>query len=665
MCVCRAGKGADAATPMSVARRLSATSGGFDLEADATAAFLRRAGCRRVALQFPDELLVHAPRAAAALKGRLGDGCEAIVLADTTFGPCCVDEVAAAHAGCDAVVHYGRACLSPTLRLPARFVLGRTPLDEAAAAARLAEAAATAAPTPLVVLCSLEYAHALAGIGALARECLAEGDAGGAEIVFGELEPLERVPAPPVAGSGGARLLKVSEARGRECGCGPSGCGASADARTAPAPKSPSPVADANSHAADAASTESGARDGRISLGGLSFRLPRTSTADGSASDSDEDGAGDTPPAVSLAWIGGEGPALTSALMTLAPTIYCRYDPALEPVRSVGDDGSGGAGGDSDGDGDGACGGAWLSDEPGAFRALQRRYFLVEKAKDASIVGVLAGTLGVAGYEEAIERVVRLAEAAGKRAYVFAMGKPNPAKLANFPECGVFVLVACAQTALLDSKDFYAPVITVYEAELAFEDRMWGGRLRLDGGAMQVAAAAEAAAEAAEGTAGSVDMRRKRGEEEEGRFSMVRGAYMAAAGNSDFGAGCSADSESDGDASDGGDGAAGAASGARALANAALGRELAVRAERALQMRSDASGTLEAASAAEYLVLKRTYQGLEAELEDGKAEDTRVHEGWAGRAAGYAHDTGQAREAGTAAGAQANAESAKNGGVDW
>ena len=90
-----------------------------------------------------------------------------------------------------------------------------------------------------------------------------------------------------------------------------------------------------------------------------------------------------------------------------------------------------------------------------------------------------------------------------------------------------------------------------------------------------------------------------------------------------------------------------------------------MRAERALQMRSDASGTLEAASAAEYLVLKRTYQGLEAELEDGKAEDTRVHEGWAGRAAGYAHDTGQAREAGAATGAQANAESAKNGGVDW
>jgi len=48
------------------------------------------------------------------------------------------------------------------------------------------------------------------------------------------------------------------------------------------------------------------------------------------------------------------------------------------------------------------------------------------------------------------------------------MGRPNSAKLANFPECEVFVYVSCAQTALLDSKDFLAPVITPFEAVLAF-----------------------------------------------------------------------------------------------------------------------------------------------------------------------------------------------------
>lgn len=55
------------------------------------------------------------------------------------------------------------------------------------------------------------------------------------------------------------------------------------------------------------------------------------------------------------------------------------------------------------------------------------------------------GTLGVAGYLEAVEKVRQLARAAGKRTYTILMGKPSPAKLANFPEIDVFVMVADPQ----------------------------------------------------------------------------------------------------------------------------------------------------------------------------------------------------------------------------
>lgn len=55
------------------------------------------------------------------------------------------------------------------------------------------------------------------------------------------------------------------------------------------------------------------------------------------------------------------------------------------------------------------------------------------------------GTLGVAGCITAAEEVRRLARAAGKRTYTLLMGKPSPAKLANFPEVDVFVMVADAQ----------------------------------------------------------------------------------------------------------------------------------------------------------------------------------------------------------------------------
>ena len=63
-----------------------------------------------------------------------------------------------------------------------------------------------------------------------------------------------------------------------------------------------------------------------------------------------------------------------------------------------------------------------------------RRHFLVEKAKNAAIIGILVGTLGVAGYLGVIERLRQLARDAGKKTYTMMMGKPNPQKLANFAE---------------------------------------------------------------------------------------------------------------------------------------------------------------------------------------------------------------------------------------
>ena len=99
-------------------------------ELDATAAWVRGGGYSRVALQMPDELLGDAVAVAAALERRCNDASDPaegtpvriFVLADTTFGSCCVDEVAAAHHNADCIVHFGRACMSPVARLPARFV---------------------------------------------------------------------------------------------------------------------------------------------------------------------------------------------------------------------------------------------------------------------------------------------------------------------------------------------------------------------------------------------------------------------------------------------------------------------------------------------------------------------------------------------------------------
>lgn len=51
------------------------------------------------------------------------------ILADTSYGSCCVDEIAAEHTNAEVVIHYGRACLSPTARLPVIYIYTTLPLD--------------------------------------------------------------------------------------------------------------------------------------------------------------------------------------------------------------------------------------------------------------------------------------------------------------------------------------------------------------------------------------------------------------------------------------------------------------------------------------------------------------------------------------------------------
>src|SRR5437763_518652 len=123
---------------------------------------IRQRKWRRVALQFPDEMLPDSARVFQLLARGLrppqvdirqhqispevqeaemsaqfnhlntGDPTEPTkltILADTSYGACCVDEIAAEHVDADAVVHYGRACLSPTARLPALYVFTQRQLD--------------------------------------------------------------------------------------------------------------------------------------------------------------------------------------------------------------------------------------------------------------------------------------------------------------------------------------------------------------------------------------------------------------------------------------------------------------------------------------------------------------------------------------------------------
>lgn len=57
-----------------------------------------------------------------------------------------------------------------------------------------------------------------------------------------------------------------------------------------------------------------------------------------------------------------------------------------------------------------------------------------------------------ASYMTIIDHLKKLISAAGKKSYTFVMGKLNVAKMANFMEIDCYVLVACPENSLIDSK---------------------------------------------------------------------------------------------------------------------------------------------------------------------------------------------------------------------
>lgn len=98
---------------------------------------------------------------------------------------------------------------------------------------------------------------------------------------------------------------------------------------------------------------------------------------------------------------------------------------------------------------------------------MRRRNFYVEKCKDAQSIGIVVGTLATDGYLDVVKRVQTLARNRGIRTYLLSVGKINPAKLANFMEIDCFVFIGCPENNIYTSRDFYKPLLSVFEAELA------------------------------------------------------------------------------------------------------------------------------------------------------------------------------------------------------
>jgi diphthamide biosynthesis protein 2 len=359
----------------------------------------------RIALQFPDSLLPDAPRVVDMLRRELkrsalkstsedsplaesnlspssqttseSNSKQAVhhlyILGDTSYGACCVDEIAAEHADAQVVIHYGRSCLSPTARLPVIYVFTQQPLDHNT----VVDAFKITFPekeSQIILMADVTYSNHIQPI-------VSKLKADGYASVF----------APEL-------------------------------------------------------------RHNPSSL------LPNRTVPEGVTS-------AESLQNWKLFYISSPPPALLLTLSSRVSNIYIypttSTDPANPTMPTV----------------------LTASTSP----SLRRRYGLLTSLSTCSIFGILVNTLSVAHYLPAIQRIKAQIAAAGKKSYLFAVGKVNAAKIANFAEVGGWVVVGCWESSLLEeegeSGKFWKPVITPFELDLLLkgdQNRVWTGEWRGD-----------------------------------------------------------------------------------------------------------------------------------------------------------------------------------------
>ena len=64
-----------------------------------------------MALQLPEGLALFATTLADIISKHTG--ADSVIMADVTYGACCVDDYSARALGCELMVHYGHSCLVP------------------------------------------------------------------------------------------------------------------------------------------------------------------------------------------------------------------------------------------------------------------------------------------------------------------------------------------------------------------------------------------------------------------------------------------------------------------------------------------------------------------------------------------------------------------------
>ncbi|XP_063704681.1 2-(3-amino-3-carboxypropyl)histidine synthase subunit 2 [Culicoides brevitarsis] len=297
---------------------------------------------KNVCLQFSDELLTFSIKITAEIREK--SETNVFILGDTSYGACCVDEIAASHIQADAIIHFGNACLSKVTRLPVLYVFHKFSFDTGDFLQNV-EAQVTDRDAKLMVFYDVGYYYAIDDAFAALKK------------VFGN------------------------------------------------------------------------AQIGKLAIDGvepdiLCWSMDKSSTED-----------------FTCIYIGNDNQSFFNISMGIKCQKWLLYNPRSRELRET-----------------------TIADS----RWMRKRYFYIEKCKDAQSIGIVVGTLTTKGYLEMVHHIQEMAKNREVRSYMISVGKVNPAKLANFMDIDCFVLVGCPENTLYNSKEFYKPLVSVFEIEMAW-----------------------------------------------------------------------------------------------------------------------------------------------------------------------------------------------------
>ncbi|KAL0075878.1 diphthamide biosynthesis protein 2 [Phycomyces blakesleeanus] len=390
-------------------------------EIDRTVDRIVNGNYKRIALQFPDELLADATAVSSILQQKTGKSF--FILADTSYGSCCVDEVAAEHCNADLIVHYGRSCLSPTSHLPVLYVFGQQSVDIDHCIKEF-ETLFPDKNTPVIVMCDVEYSYDVDQLTSRLQKSYTN-------IIPTKIQKESKLQSTledhqPKLEDKSTGIIKTKGCGGKDK---KEGC-----------------TCDCKSDLEDTLKEADGS---------CGSSKPRLITTEELSAEKTKGGRYYTLPkdlpieSCSIFFVGSESLTLTNILMVHNKCQLYTYDPKTKEARK---------------------------ETVQVNRMLMKRYVLVQKAKDANTIGIVVGTLGVASYMNIIEHIKKLVSISGRKSYLFVMGKLNVAKMANFMEVDCYVLVACPENSLIDSKEFYRPIVTPFELEIALaKSKEWTG----------------------------------------------------------------------------------------------------------------------------------------------------------------------------------------------